>query len=216
MDEDKYQKVIDACALGPDLNILSEGDETFVGVNGLTLSGGQKTRVALARACYAEKEIYLFDDPLSAVDAHVSKHIYNNCITDFLSNKTRIVCTHHIDYLTNADLVLIVENGQIVKSGPGNEIISNMSDSKKSFKLSNKKTIFDDHKEDVLNTSPSLLDHKKALHEAEIHRQQENEKEQGVIDFKVYKYYCVSNGVLITVLTLLILTLMQGKYIILD
>ena len=204
MDEDKYQKVIDACALGPDLNILSEGDETFVGVNGLTLSGGQKTRVALARACYAEKEIYLFDDPLSAVDAHVSKHIYNNCITDFLSNKTRIVCTHHIDYLTNADLVLIVENGQIVKSGPGNEIISNMSDSKKSFKLSNKKTIFDDHKEKRLNIN-------NISRQAEIKRQKDIDKEEGSIDLKVYKYYCFSNGCFTMILALTILITIQGK-----
>ena len=92
-----------------------------MGENGICLSGGQKSRLALARACYAQtnKEVYLLDDPLSAVDSHVATHIYEQCINGILSGKTRIIATHHIKYLTNADLVIVVDQGRIVEAGQG-------------------------------------------------------------------------------------------------
>ena len=75
MDRDRYASVITSCALVPDLELLPAGDQTEIGEKGITLSGGQKHRVALARACYADSDIYLLDDPLSAVDAHVGRHL---------------------------------------------------------------------------------------------------------------------------------------------
>ncbi len=124
MNEQFYARVVEACALTADLNMLPEGDQTYVGENGISLSGGQKTRVALARACYANKlDVYLFDDPLSAVDMHVGKHIYDKCVSGLLAGKTRILCTHHVEYLVNADLVVVFEEGRIVRSGTGAEIV---------------------------------------------------------------------------------------------
>ena len=87
----KYTEAISSCALKPDLDMLSSGDATEIGENGINLSGGQKQRVNLARAVYSESDIYLLDDPLSAVDAHVSKHIFENVLhsrTGVLKDKT--------------------------------------------------------------------------------------------------------------------------------
>merc|ERR1712223_458613 len=96
IDENRYKKVIEACALLPDLDMLSAGDETEIGEKGINLSGGQKQRVSLARASYSNADIYLLDDPLSAVDSHVGKHIFENVIgpNGILSNKTRLLVTH--------------------------------------------------------------------------------------------------------------------------
>ena len=77
-DENKYNKILEACALNADLDVLPGGDKTEIGENGINLSGGQKQRISLARAVYSDSEIYLFDDPLSAVDAHVGKHIFSH------------------------------------------------------------------------------------------------------------------------------------------
>ena len=87
--EEKYNRIVDACALKSDFGILAAGDETEIGERGINLSGGQKQRVSLARAAYNDTDIYLLDDPLSAVDAHVGKHIFNNLIgpNGLLKNK---------------------------------------------------------------------------------------------------------------------------------
>uniref|UniRef100_A0A665UD07 ATP-binding cassette, sub-family C (CFTR/MRP), member 10 n=1 Tax=Echeneis naucrates TaxID=173247 RepID=A0A665UD07_ECHNA len=92
-----YQAVIEACALSDDLNVLPNGDKTEVGENGVTLSGGQKARLALARAVYMDKDIYLLDDPLAAVDTDVAEHLMQKCIMELLRGKTRILCTHRIE-----------------------------------------------------------------------------------------------------------------------
>ena len=84
-----YENVLDYCALGPDLRILPGGDRTEIGEKGINLSGGQKQRVSLARAVYQNTDVYLMDDPLSAVDSHVGKHIFDNVIgsAGLLQNK---------------------------------------------------------------------------------------------------------------------------------
>ncbi|MBN3297038.1 MRP7 protein, partial [Amia calva] len=118
-----YQAVIEACALTDDLNILPFGDQTEVGENGVTLSGGQKARVALARAVYMEKDIYLLDDPLAAVDADVASHLMEKCILGILKHKTRILCTHRIEFLDKADVVVLMDDGKIVRTGTPAEIL---------------------------------------------------------------------------------------------
>lgn len=80
LDQDLYNHVIESCALVNDLNILAAGDMTEIGEKGINLSGGQKQRISLARAVYSNSDIYLLDDALSAVDAHVGKHIFDNVI----------------------------------------------------------------------------------------------------------------------------------------
>ncbi len=79
-DQDVYDMVVDACALKPDFDILMNGDMTEIGEKGINLSGGQKQRVSLARAVFSNRDIYLLDDPLSAVDSHVGKHIFDKVI----------------------------------------------------------------------------------------------------------------------------------------
>lgn len=122
-DESKYRKVIKACALEQDLSMLPAGDETEIGEKGVNLSGGQRHRVALARACYANADVYLLDDPLSAVDAHVGKHLLNDCILGLLRNTTRILVTHQLQYLPAADLVIVVDKGKIIESGTYSSLI---------------------------------------------------------------------------------------------
>ncbi|OBA26632.1 P-loop containing nucleoside triphosphate hydrolase protein [Hanseniaspora valbyensis NRRL Y-1626] len=106
----KYKKIIDVCALNSDLELLSFGDNTEIGERGVTLSGGQKQRLALARTCYKDADIYLFDDVLSAVDAHVGKHIMENCLLKYLDGKTRVLATHQLNFIENADRVIFLNN----------------------------------------------------------------------------------------------------------
>ncbi|KAF4079997.1 hypothetical protein AMELA_G00165440 [Ameiurus melas] len=105
----RYEKVLKACALKKDMEILSEGDLTVVGDRGATLSGGQKARVNLARAVYQDADIYLLDDPLSAVDAEVGRHLFDHCICGILKKKPRILVTHQLQYLKEADHILVLK-----------------------------------------------------------------------------------------------------------
>lgn len=82
----------------------------MVGDHGTSLSGGQRARVNLARAVYRKADIYLFDDPLSAVDTHVGKHLFENCIKKYLKNKTRFLVTHQLQYIETADLIIVLNN----------------------------------------------------------------------------------------------------------
>lgn len=114
-----YDEVIAACALDPDLAMLPGGDQTEIGENGINLSGGQKQRVALARAVYSCADIYLFDDPLSAVDSHVGRHIFDNILGEngILKGKTRLLVTHAIVYLPKIDDIYVVVDGEITERG---------------------------------------------------------------------------------------------------
>ncbi|XP_060517596.1 ATP-binding cassette sub-family C member 4-like [Cylas formicarius] len=113
----RYKEVVRACALERDFQQLSHGDKTLVGERGTALSGGQRARVALARAVYREADIYLLDDPLSAVDAHVGKHLFRGCVQGFLRGKTRILVTHQVQFLKGADIIIVMNNGKIEKMG---------------------------------------------------------------------------------------------------
>uniref|UniRef100_A0A8C6P188 ABC-type glutathione-S-conjugate transporter n=1 Tax=Nothobranchius furzeri TaxID=105023 RepID=A0A8C6P188_NOTFU len=121
-----YQRVLEACALLPDLDILPAGDATEIGEKGLNLSGGQKQRVSLARAVYRKADVYLLDDPLSAVDAHVGQHIFDKVIgpKGVLRGKTRVLVTHGTSFLPQADLILVLVEGEITESGSYQELLS--------------------------------------------------------------------------------------------
>ncbi|KAK6765506.1 hypothetical protein RB195_025428 [Necator americanus] len=122
-----YEKVIDACAIRQDLASLPAEDLTEIGEKGINLSGGQKQRVSLARAVYSHAEIVLLDDPLSAVDSHVGKHIFENVIsstTGMLSNTTRILVTHGLNYLKYCDKVVVMKDGEINEMGTYHELIA--------------------------------------------------------------------------------------------
>nr|XP_020037160.1 multidrug resistance-associated protein 1 isoform X1 [Castor canadensis] len=126
LQERYYKAVMEACALLPDLEILPSGDRTEIGEKGVNLSGGQKQRVSLARAVYCDSDIYLFDDPLSAVDAHVGKHIFENVIgpKGMLQNKTRLLVTHGISYLPQVDVIVVMSGGKISEMGSYQELLA--------------------------------------------------------------------------------------------
>ena len=130
MDKNRYQKVLDSCALGPDLDILSAGDETEIGEKGINLSGGQKQRVSLARAAYSDADIFLLDDPLSAVDSHVGKHIFKNVIgpDGMLAEKTRLLVTHGLTYLSQTDRIIVMKDGKISETGTYSELLDKKGD----------------------------------------------------------------------------------------
>uniref|UniRef100_A0AAG5CWE8 ABC-type glutathione-S-conjugate transporter n=1 Tax=Anopheles atroparvus TaxID=41427 RepID=A0AAG5CWE8_ANOAO len=124
-DQKKYDNVIDCCALRPDLAMLPGGDTTEIGEKGINLSGGQKQRVALARAVYADAEIYLFDDPLSAVDAHVGKHIFEKVVgpSGMLVGKSRLLVTHGISFLPFVEEIFVMKDGEISESGSYQQLL---------------------------------------------------------------------------------------------
>ena len=125
IEEDKYNKVIENCALTDDLTILTNADKTEIGENGINLSGGQKQRVSVARAVYSDADIYLLDDPLSAVDAHVGKHIFDNVIghNGMLKGKTRILVTHGITHLPQVDNIIVLKHNTVSEQGTYQELI---------------------------------------------------------------------------------------------
>ncbi|XP_078099629.1 ATP-binding cassette sub-family C member 4 isoform X2 [Sander vitreus] len=122
LDTQKYERVIRACALKRDMELLPDGDLTIIGDRGATLSGGQKARVNLARAVYQDADIYLLDDPLSAVDAEVGRHLFEQCICGLLKNKPRILVTHQLQYLQVADQIVVLKEGHMVAKGTYTEL----------------------------------------------------------------------------------------------
>eukprot|EP00486_Rosalina_sp_Unknown_P006558 CAMPEP_0201569972 /NCGR_PEP_ID=MMETSP0190_2-20130828/11975_1 /ASSEMBLY_ACC=CAM_ASM_000263 /TAXON_ID=37353 /ORGANISM="Rosalina sp." /LENGTH=1205 /DNA_ID=CAMNT_0047992963 /DNA_START=715 /DNA_END=4335 /DNA_ORIENTATION=- len=122
-DEKLYKRVIESCALIDDLKILPGGDQTEIGEKGINLSGGQKQRISLARAVYSQADVYVFDDPLSAVDSHVANHIFNQCFLDLLKGKTIILATHAVSFLKYADNIIVMDQGKISLEGQLQDLI---------------------------------------------------------------------------------------------
>ncbi|XP_020591769.1 LOW QUALITY PROTEIN: ABC transporter C family member 3-like [Phalaenopsis equestris] len=124
MDSEKYNNVLEACSLKKDLEILPFGDQTIIGERGINLSGGQKQRVQIARALYQDADIFLFDDPFSAVDAHTGSHLFKECLLGVLASKTIVYVTHQVEFLPTADLILVMKDGMITEMGKYNDIIT--------------------------------------------------------------------------------------------
>ncbi|CAG5933712.1 unnamed protein product [Menidia menidia] len=120
----QYVRVLRACALKRDLEVLKNGDLTLIGDRGSTLSGGQKARISLARAVYEDADVYLLDDPLSAVDAEVGRYLFEQCICGLLKNKCCILVTHQLQYLRAADNILVLREGHIIGQGTYSELQS--------------------------------------------------------------------------------------------
>ena len=125
-ESERYDRVVTACALKPDFDLLPARDMTEIGEKGINLSGGQKHRVSLARAVYQDSDIYLLDDPLSAVDAHVAQHLFYQVIgpTGLLSQKTRLLATHNTQFLKDVDHIIVMSAGRIIGSGSYEELSS--------------------------------------------------------------------------------------------
>lgn len=125
-DKERYDQVVDICCLKEDFHLI--GDESEIGERGMNLSGGQRQRIGLARAVYSDGDIYLLDDPLSAVDVHIGKQIFDRCINTFLRNKTVIFVTHQLQYLESCDHVLLLKDGRISEQGSHQSLMADHSE----------------------------------------------------------------------------------------
>ncbi|XP_062293834.1 ATP-binding cassette sub-family C member 10 isoform X2 [Scomber scombrus] len=206
-DTSFYQAVIEACALSDDLNVLPNGDRTKVGENGVTLSGGQKARVALARAVYMDKDIYLLDDPLAAVDSDVAEHLMQKCIVELLRGKTRVLCTHRIEFVDKADSVILMENGTIVKMGSPAEVlplVEAVPKKRKNDQNTKEKEGVEQEEEESGSPADLCADNDADPSGAE-------QKQAGGLAWKVYRIYWVSVGKVLAASILLSLLLMQAS-----
>ncbi|KAG6555718.1 hypothetical protein Mapa_002956 [Marchantia paleacea] len=128
LDKERYELVLERCALSPDLAQMTFGDQTEIGERGLNLSGGQKQRIQLARAVYQDCDIYFLDDVFSAVDAHTGSHLFKECVLTALAEKTVLLVTHQVEFLPKADLILVLRDGQIVQAGKYEELLGKGTD----------------------------------------------------------------------------------------
>ncbi|GAB2214047.1 hypothetical protein Droror1_Dr00018380 [Drosera rotundifolia] len=123
-DSARYERAIDVTALRRDLELLPGGDLTEIGERGVTISGGQKQRVSMARAVYSYSDVYVFDDPLSALDAHVGQQVFETCISEELKGKTRVLVTNQLHFLSKVDKIILVHGGGIQEEGTFEELLS--------------------------------------------------------------------------------------------
>lgn len=172
-----YDKVVEACALKPDFDMLPAGDSTEIGEKGINLSGGQKQRVSLARAAYNDADIYFLDDPLSAVDSHVGKHIFEKVLgpNGMLGSKTRLLVTHGIIFLPQVDNIYVMKEGEISESGSYTELLG-------------KKGAFADfliqHIQEASSDHPEDLDELKATLESAVDDSELRDKLQRAISHR--------------------------------
>ncbi|KAK4793176.1 hypothetical protein SAY86_023611 [Trapa natans] len=122
-DHEKYDKTVKACALIKDFELFSAGDLTEIGERGINMSGGQKQRIQIARAVYQDADIYLLDDPFSAVDAHTGSQLFQDCLMGILKDKTVLFVTHQVEFLPAADLILVMREGRIAQAGTFEELM---------------------------------------------------------------------------------------------
>ncbi|NXU82348.1 MRP3 protein, partial [Xiphorhynchus elegans] len=157
-NEEKYQNTLEACALKTDLEVLPGGDQTEIGEKGINLSGGQRQRVSLARAVYSSSDIYLLDDPLSAVDSHVAKHIFDKVIgpDGVLKGKTRILVTHGISFLPQVDHIVVLVDGKISEMGSYQDLLKQ----NKAFAEFLRNYAMD---EDIEEDEPTMLEEEEVL-----------------------------------------------------
>ncbi|KAJ8412882.1 hypothetical protein AAFF_G00104640 [Aldrovandia affinis] len=220
LDQSRYEQVLEACCLTPDLAILPYGDMTEIGERGLNLSGGQKQRISLARAVYSNKDIFLLDDPLSAVDAHVGKHIFEECIKKELLGKSVILVTHQLQYLEFCDEVLLLESGEIKEMGTHNALMkskgryaqlinnfhleqsneSNEEDSKVQTKPNEMK---ENHYEGIQNPAfdmsdeidePNMESSAQDITESEDQLVSQEASQEGSVTWRTYHHYCKAAG----------------------
>ena len=208
---EKYKRTINNCALKSDFEMLPAGDSTEIGEKGINLSGGQKQRVALARAVYAEADLYLFDDPLSAVDAHVGKHIFDYVMSNehgCLNGKTRVLVTNAMQYVSACDKIIIIDEGRIVSTGDY-ETLKNDSFASKYFKEMGVEDQIDEkeneklemQRKDSVTTKNSKNDTKTEKQDQEKGKLVEKEKaEEGNVSIEVFKEYFKSMGYLSMIL----------------
>ncbi|XP_074067504.1 ATP-binding cassette sub-family C member 11-like [Macrotis lagotis] len=199
-DKARYHQVIHCCSLKRDLEILPFGDMTEIGEQGLNLSGGQKQRISLARAVYANREIYLLDDPLSAVDIHVGKQIFEECIKKALSGKTMVLVTHQLQYLEFCDQILLLKDGKICESGTHDELLQKKGQYAQLIQKICGEAVqnaTDGAKNTTEKTQVDLYSQEEFFNENSVLETQLTEKEkmeEGSLSWKVYHHYIQGAG----------------------
>ncbi|XP_049951743.1 ATP-binding cassette sub-family C member 4-like isoform X1 [Schistocerca serialis cubense] len=213
-DHKKYQQVVKVCALQRDFELFPFGDKTIVGERGVSLSGGQRARINLARAVYRDADVYLLDDPLSAVDTHVGKQLFQECIDGYLKTKTRILATHQLQYLKSADVIAIINNGRIEYQGTFSDILTNDSS------FSNLLVSSQEESEKVMENEQRLLQKQMSVSSVNtsVHEDQDGDEpdesaemiERGKLNKALYKEY-ITAGSSYWLLGWLLLVLIVGQ-----
>ncbi|KAJ7662919.1 multidrug resistance-associated ABC transporter [Mycena rosella] len=210
MDEKRYDDVIECCALQPDLEMLEDGDATEIGVKGVSLSGGQKARVALARAVYARKKFVLLDDPLSAVDSHTSRFLYEKCLRGpLLANRTVILVTHHVELvLPGAHYVIRMLDGRIDTQGTVRDLRTQGV-----LEEITHEAAVEVQKEEL--TLPVDAVNPEVQPEAKKPRKlvEDEHREIGSVKWPVYQVYLAASGYLLWVLLALLVVIQQLRSI---
>ena len=217
-DEPKYTKVMEACALTEDIQRFPEYDQTLVGERGEVLSGGQRARVSLARAVYSNADLYLLDDPLSAVDFKVGQHIFEKCITGLLSNKTRVLVSHQEQYMKDADEVVVLYRGRVLKKGSFAEL-QEQGILNKTVDPLYKKVPEEENSKGFLwenETESDVADNYDRMarlpNEAKGLQISEEDRAIGVVSFKLYWNYFRSGAQILTIFGIISLCVItQGK-----
>lgn len=210
MNREWYKQVIQACALQPDLDMLPEGDATEIGERGITVSGGQKQRLNIARAIYFDADIVLMDDPLSAVDAHVGRHIMDNAILGLLKDKCRILATHQLWVLNRCDRIVWMDGGKIRAV----DTFDNLMENEPGFKhlmetTSLEKKKEDDDEEEAAEDKSTTKDKKKKQKGKGL--MQAEERAVASVPWSVYARYVRASGSIFNALwVFLALIIAQG------
>ncbi|XP_028090849.1 ABC transporter C family member 2-like isoform X7 [Camellia sinensis] len=206
----RYWKAIDVTALQHDLDLLPGRDLTEIGERGVNISGGQKQRVSMARAVYSNADVYIFDDPLSALDAHVGRQVFNNCIKGELQGKTRVLVTNQLHFLPQVDKIILVSEGMVKEEGTFEELSRSGTLFKKLMENAGKMEEHVDEKEygdemedginldyksskpadnGVQNAFPKSVNSKNKRKEGKSVLIKQEERETGVVSWKVLKRY---------------------------
>lgn len=187
LDNERYNIVVKVCALENDFLLLPYGDRSIVGERGVLLSGGQKARISLARTVYRQADIYLLDDPLSAVDANVGKQLFDNCITGFLKKKCVVLVTHQLQYLGNVDNIMVLEDGRLVASGSYKELQDYLG---KLMHEENEKVVVEEPSEYEQNID--IKSYNSGI--KSLPKETEEQRSTGKVDNKVYMAYIKATG----------------------
>ncbi|KAL6455854.1 hypothetical protein MHYP_G00357050 [Metynnis hypsauchen] len=226
LEPHKYERVLRACALKRDMELLPEGDLTVIGDRGATLSGGQKARVNLARAVYQDADIYLLDDPLSAVDAEVGRHLFEQCICGVLKKKPRILVTHQLQYLKTADHILVLKEGHMVAQGTYSELLRSGVDFTSLLKKDEEEETVESFRtrtlsqNSVRSRTSSVMSDKddfEQLPAEPVQTMAEESRSEGTIGLRIYlKYFTAGVNMLMLLGFILLNLLAQVSYILQD
>lgn len=234
-EEERYKDTLSRCALGPDIDSLPGGDETEIGERGINLSGGQKARVSLARAVYADRDIYLLDDPLSAVDVHVGQHLFEQCILPLkTAGKCVILVTNALKFVHLADNIMFLRDGKVAEAGTYSSLME-----KGAYFFDMMSTVLEPSCSSKLTPPPSVKKSNGRNSESnESHKMDKNgqlaekskdgpkkplqnsseklitkeDQESGQVDMKVYRKWALSAGGL-SVALLMVLSFFCGELV---